>query len=320
MNKHGTDSNHILFIQCLMKISLLISLIINTTSVFAQPYSKQLDNYFTLIREGKNEKASALYNPKNETDALSSITTYLKDSLNEVRYSAYSLISSLGQQSTSPGFRQRAVATIISGWRDTDSGINGLIGSALQQFKQSDFTNPVKDSLRTLVQLIPPYYNKLVKLCGFLGLADQITIIQSQIQSNSIKSKSDKWAAYLALCRMGNTQAMSYVMTRVKKHGINDDVVYEVFPDLIYTRQPEAISYIVEVLHSDAKNCESPNPEINEAIPCAYRVMEYLAPVIEDFPLKTDASGDLVVQDYKEALTQVRSWFGRHPDYEIRVD
>jgi hypothetical protein len=306
-----------------MKISsLTILYIIKVIVALAQPQSKQIDSYFTLIREGRsgNVPVSTLRNPKNENDVFSSVIPYLNDSLNVIRYSAYSLIASLGQQSTSSTFRQRSVAILISGWRDKDSGINGLVGSALQQFIQSDFTNPVKDSLRAFIQVIPPYYGKLVKLCGTLGMADQITIIQSQIQSNSIKSKNDKWAAYLALCRMGNAQAISYVMTDVRKLGVNDDVVYEVFPDLIYARQRETISYIIESLNSDAKNCESPNPEINEAIPCAYRVMEYLAPVIKDFPVKADASGDLEVQDYKTALTQVRSWFNTHPNYEIIVN
>jgi hypothetical protein len=302
--------------------SLIILFIINVTVALTQPHSKQIDSYFILIREGKsgNVPVSTLFNPKKENDVLSSVIPYLNDSLNEVRYAAYSLVASLGQQSTSPTFRQRVISTLISGWRDTDSGINGLVGSALQQFNQSDFTDSVKDTLRALVQDIPPYYDKLVKLCASLGMVEQITIIQSQIQSNSIKSKSDKWAAYLALCRMGTVEAMAYVMARVKKLGINDDVVYEVFPDLIYTRQREAISYVVESLYSDAKNCESPNPEISEAIPCTYRVMEYLAPVIKDFPFAIDASGDLEVQDYKTALTQVRSWFSTHPNYEIIVN
>lgn len=288
---------------------------------YTQSYVNQLTDYFTSVRQGKNADLIALLNDrKNENNVFLSIVPYTKDSLSEIRLAAYSLLSTIGQQSKSTPFRQQVVASLTPGWRDKDSGINGVVGSALQQFKQSDFTNPVKDSLRALIQDIPPYYDKLVKLCGSLGMTDQSTIIQSQIQSNFIKSKSDKWAAYLALCRMGNAQAMSYVMTRVKKLGINDDVVYEVFPDLIYTRQREAIAYIIESLNSDAKNCESPNPEISEAIPCAYRVMEYLAPVIKDFPLKTDASGDLAVQDYKTALAQARNWFSSRPNYEILVD
>jgi hypothetical protein len=306
-----------------MKTSLLLlSFIITSSFAFAQPHAKQVNNYFMSVRKSKNTSIAGnlLTDRINENNILSSVIPYTNDSLNEIRYAAYSLIAAIGQKSISISFRQRIVTSLTSGWRDKDSGINGLVGSALQQFKQPDFTNPARDSLRTLVQIIPPYYDKLVKLCGSLNMTDQITIIQSQIQFNTIKSKSDKWSAYLALCRMGNAQAITYVMTRVKKLGVNDDVVYEVFPDLVYTRQREAIAYIVESLNSDAKNCESPNPEMSEAIPCAYRIMEYLAPIIKDFPLKTDATGDLAVPDYKTALAQARSWFSSHPNYEIIVD
>lgn len=85
------------------------------------------------------------------------------------------------------------------------------------------------------------------------------------------------------MSRLGDKQALSHIMTQVRKLEINDDVVYEVFPDIIYTRQRDAIAYVVEALHSEDKNCESANPEIRENIPCAYRIMEYLAPLLKIF-------------------------------------
>jgi hypothetical protein len=48
--------------------------------------------------------------------------------------------------------------------------------------------------------------------------------------------------------------------------------------------------------------------------------MEFLAPVIENFPLKTSVSGDIAVSDYQLALTQTREWFKANPEYIIKTD
>ena len=51
---------------------------------------------------------------------------------------------------------------------------------------------------------------------------------------------------------------------------------------------------------------------------CAYRVMEYLAPIIKDFPLEVDRDNELNIDDYEKGLLVCRSWFKQHiNDYEI---
>ena len=52
-------------------------------------------------------------------------------------------------------------------------------------------------------------------------------------------------------------------------------------------------------------------------MPCGYRIMEYLAPVIKDFPLKTDASGDVITKDYEHALMQVREWLKNKGEHYV---
>ncbi len=304
-----------------MKYNFCFLLLLSVT-VSAQTQSNTINDYFMAVRNKKTPAVpSALSSDrKNEQTLFASIIPYLSDSVNEVRFAAYSLLANTGKQSTSASFRKQVVINLASGWRDTDSGISGLIGSSLQQFRQDDFTASAKDTLRSLVQKMPAYYDKLVRLCGYLQIADQRSVIQNQLQAGAIKSKSDKWSAYLAMCRLGDAQALSYVMGRVRKLPVNDDVVYDVFPDLIYTRQREAIHYLVEALNSNEKNCEPANPEASGNIPCAYRVMEMLAPVVKDFPLQTDATGDVIAKDYAKALQLAREWLNQHPDYLIKTD
>jgi hypothetical protein len=113
---------------------------------------------------------------------------------------------------------------------------------------------------------------------------------------------------------------MQNILDRVKKLPVNDNVVYEIFPDLIYARQMEAISYLTRVLFSDENNCESADAENATKIPCAYRVMEQLAPVSEGYPLELGESGDVKTKDYTAALKKVREWFRKQKDYKIIRD
>jgi len=129
------------------------------------------------------------------------------------------------------------------------------------------------------------------------------------------------WDIHLSLARLGNKEEIKYCVDLVRNAGLNDKVIYNLFPDLAYTRSKEAVYYMLEVLNSDSKDCFSPNPDNPVKIPCAYRVMEFLAPVIKNFPLKTDKDGELDVDDYEKSLITCREWFKKHVnDYEIDKD
>ena len=107
------------------------------------------------------------------------------------------------------------------------------------------------------------------------------------------------------------------MLAQIKQQPLNDDVVYELLPDLVYTRQKDALDYLVAIIQSDEKRCQSADPEAEQNIRCGYRVLELLAPVIADFPLTLDESGDLAVSDYPQALEEARRWLTEHEDYKI---
>jgi hypothetical protein len=108
---------------------------------------------------------------------------------------------------------------------------------------------------------------------------------------------------------MGNEKYLTKIIRAVQHQGINDQVVYELVPDLIYTRKNPAFDVALEILFETEKRCMSSSPDNPRKIQCGYRVMEYLAPVIMDFPYQVKSSGDLDTDDYSQALTVVRKWF-----------
>lgn len=176
------------------------------------------------------------------------------------------------------------------------------------------------DSVKVILRQSTSHLNKILLEIGETNRTEMVDPILSFLRSNNKLSAQIRWTAHLALARLGEKSALDYILQRVQKLGVDDDVVYDLFPGLVYTRQRIAINYVIEVMKRDDKNCMSADPENPEPINCAYRALEFLAPVIEDFPIKTDASGDLDVEDYAAALAEARAWFKQHPDYKIVVD
>ena len=125
-----------------------------------------------------------------------------------------------------------------------------------------------------------------------------------------------RWAALLARARMDDQDAVSVILDKAQQQPINDNFVYEAVPDFIYTRQKPLFDFLFTIMQSDNKDCFSSDPDNEVAMLCGYRVMEYIAPYIIDFPIPVE-EGYLVADDYPAALQQVRDWYQSNPDYRI---
>jgi hypothetical protein len=285
-----------------------------------QDINKILGPYFAEIRTGKLAAVPRqLSLPENTKTVLRALPVYLADTVAKVRATAYSIAHLAGINSTQPALRQEAVARLTEACKDHNSGNVGNALGYLTSFKKEDFTAAAKDTLATLFKRKIAHYNKLIKLTGFLELKQ----LQSDLRAFSRQgsaSKKDRWDAMLALARMGDTYAMDDIMKRVQRLPVTDEVVYDIFPDLVYTRQRPAIDYLLVALNSDEKNCSPASADHNEKIPCAYRVMEMLAPAIESYPLERDESGDVKAKDYTAALQTIREWFKVNKNFKIRTD
>ncbi len=299
---------------------IMLLLIFSPLCLKAQSITKILTAYFAEVRSGKYQSIPKnLFQPENAKATLTSIVPYLKDSSAIVRAKAYALVQLVGNTTRQDNLRENAVAKLVEGVKDRDSGNAGLAIGYLQGFRKEDYTSDVKDTLVNMLKRHPPYLKEYIKLIGFLELTQTRDDLRSLAQQGSA-SRQDRWAALLALARMGDSYATDDVIKRVSKLPVNDEVVYQIYPDLVYTRQKKIITLLIDQLNSDVKNCESADAERPANIPCAYRIMEMLAPAIEGYPVKLDASGDIDAKDYTEALQKVRIWFKEHPDYKISKD
>jgi hypothetical protein len=300
-----------------MSRAIILVLFISTTS-FAQ--QKNLVNFFTQVRAGKYPNIPAeVSKPENATNVLNALPLYFKDTLATVRSKAAAITRIIGTQSKVATVRATAVQQLMAATRDKDSGNTGAALMYLTEFKKTDFTKSNKDSLHSLLKNKSAHIDVVMKLIGYLEMHEVSNELFALSQDGAMGRK-ERWTSMLALARMGDGQAAGDIMNRVKRMPLTDAVVYEVFADLVYTRNREVIAYLIEALNSDSKNCESANADSNQKIPCAYRVMEMLAPVIENYPLKLSESSDIETTDYPGALQKVRNWLKEQKELKILKD
>jgi hypothetical protein len=283
--------------------------------------NNRLNEILISVRAGKavSVDESIFYKQQNQSIAITGVKKWITDTLPDVRLYASRIANRIGQASTDKDIRQQAVNLLLKLCEDADTRVTNLAGESLKSYFYLDFDKNAQDIIINYIIHKTYGYSNILKVAGYLNLPGIQEHIKEKISSGSL-SRKEKLAAYLALARLGDAEAVDYCLNKVRTLGINNDVVDDVLPDLIYTRQRKCYDYLIEILNNNELSCESPNPDASGKILCGYRIMEYLAPVIEKFPFKTNISGDIITDNYRSALKQTREWFKKNPDYKIKTD
>jgi hypothetical protein len=287
----------------------------------ASAQKREVDAHFSAMRD-KQATTSLSFEGKKEDQYIEPLTAYVQDTVSALRAEAYYLLCQLGHKTKQKNTRKRIVSVLVRGWHDQDKGIQRLIDNGLTRFQPQDFDRAALDSVRSRVKKLPSNPATVFKLAGYLQLQDLAPKIKSYVEQETPAQRSqDRWAGYIALARLGDQQAVDVILNRVRTFGVNDDAVYELFPDLVYTRSYRAIQYLEEVLFSDERKCGAASAGSRQKMTCAYRVMELLAPVIKDYPVAASVDGGVATDNYLKALQTTRAWFKQqNGKYEIIRD
>lgn len=298
----------------ILSVSLLLSLSAQENRV-----NKILMEMHTSLYTGKHYEADydVLYKPGNEMFVLTHVSPWVKDTVESVRTEVMGICAHIGLNTSEAAFRQEAVRLIVQTCRNRDGSFNGSALNYLTHFSRTDFTKDACDSIGAMVHEPSLQQEKLIRLVGFLDLRSQIPFLENLLNNSSTKLQ---WNVHLALARLGNESCTNAILGLVKNYPVNDNVMYHILPDLVYARQKPIFSYLLEILNSDKRDCTSPNPYYSGNILCGYRVMEELAKVVIDFPLKTTKSGEIVTNDYEKALQTSRKWFAEHSEYKLNME
>jgi hypothetical protein len=310
--------------KSLLILGILCSLSFPTLAQKKKPLKTLVKETMQLRRQGKywgGLSPFKNYIVDSAQAMINNFKPYTSDTLETIRSLAYDAIAVTGQKAKNQKLRQSAVGILVDGCMDKQASMRKNIAKQLEHYLKPDFTEPSKKKLTALLRLESNYYENTIKLIGYLEMITQTNVLKAMLDSGKTKNKTLEWDIHLSLARLGNKDDIKYCTDLVRNTGLNDKVVYNLFPDLAYTHSREAIDYMIEVLNKDSKDCFSPNPDNPVKIPCAYRVMEFLAPLVKNFPLKTDKDGELDVDDYEKALIICREWFKLHySDYIIDKD
>jgi len=296
---------------------LLSFLILVNLRVVGQSYDPTA-KYFARVREGLPGDLVAIVKVEKPEMVLQKALPYFNDSVQGVRSAAYRLTHFIGITSKEIQIRQASTGYLLQGCLGRNGQDGDLALGYLREFRRTDFTSIAKDSLRSSLRKNIVHKSDLIKLAAYLEMQEMAGDFRIITQPGN--SQDVRWAALVALARMGDAASLDNILTRVRRLEINDDLVYNTFPDLLFTHQKPAIQYMVDVMKSDNKNCFSADAEQEVAILCGYRIMEQLGSIVKDYPLKLDVSGDIKTKNYGEALIIARNWFDRHPDFVIMND
>ncbi|MEO6903450.1 MAG: hypothetical protein ABI315_09860 [Bacteroidia bacterium] len=181
----------------------------------------------------------------------------------------------------------------------------------LQQFKQTDFTDSAKFYLKMGLNNATNNIGSIAKLTAFVCGNTCIEDLQNVVLKQNI-SKFDKKDIKLALLRAGEIHNEQRLIQSAKEQVVNDNFVYNLVDDLTYTHNKLIFDYLLEIIMREDKNCTSANNDNPEPMNCAYRLIEKIAPFINDFPAKVNAYNELETKNYIALLKSVREWITKN--------
>ena len=303
-----------------MKLLYAILIIFSYMNCFAQANLEQLNSYMKSVRQGSYEPVpqSILNKETQANELLTALVTYQNDSNAVIRTRAYNISKRIGQSHPEIAIRQQAINQQIKALDDKDAGIIVKAVNALTGFQNTDFTNNQQLRIINRLKADMPHLAQYARLVGYMineTAIERLKQVQLQV--------TDGWESFnlnLALARRGDGQATTAVLNKMQNAQINDAFVYDIVPALVYCRSREIFDFLEELIFSDEANCSSANPDSNVNILCGYRIMEYIAPALENFPLPIDEYGELEVDDYETALVRLREWLIQNPDYQLVND
>ncbi|WP_375579088.1 hypothetical protein ABWH96_19050 [Marivirga tractuosa] len=302
-----------------MKLKFLFFIII-PINIYAQDNTALLQTYFSEVQAGSYAPVpqSILNEEAQANELLTALVTYQNDSNEVIRTRAYNISKRIGQNHLEIAIRQQAINQQIKALDGKDAGIMVKAINALAGFQNTDFNFNQQLKIINRLKADMPHLAQYVRLVGYMPNEAAVEALQ-QVQLQV----TDGWESFnlnLALARRGDEQATTTVLNKIQNAQINDAFVYDIVPVLVYTRSIEIFDFLEELIFSDEADCSSANPDSNANILCGYRIMEYVAPAIENFPLPTDEYGELEVDDYETALVTLREWLIQNPDYQLVKD
>lgn len=292
-----------------MKIYIIILItLFHKISYSQSDISKQVNLLMSQIRSGSiiTVDKEKLKISSNNKELLTVLSKYYTDTLANVRYEALSLSSQLALNSKDKSLINKSINDLISNCIVKNS-INNQIVNLLKKYKQTDFSLIELEKIKQVLQLQESNIGTLSKIYAFVGKETALTDLNSFLSKQNL-SKNDKKDLKLALVRSGDERLANKMLETLKQQVINDELIYNALPDIIYTKNKLLYQFLLNAILSDSKKCSSANNDDNTPIICAYRLIEQVAPHINNFPITINGKGEINSKDLSVTLIDIRKW------------
>lgn len=303
---------------------VLMLLLVFPVSLFAQTNNSNLDSIVNNYLYSNNSYGDVFefVNQHSIRQEIVEIQNYLSHENRKVRGFMYGILfKMILNEEDDKAIRNAVFILIENGLYDSDAGNIYRVINYLDELPEAFFDGKIKNRLASLVLEQLPHFSKLIRLVGRVNVVQLLSYFELSLQNQKDLSASEIWNINLVLARWGDDNRAEYCLESVQRIGMSDEVIFRLVPDLIFTKQRIVFDYLFEVILTDELLCTSTDPDNEVAINCAYRLMEYIAPHIQNFPLKLTNSNELDVENYEEALLKVRAWIEMNQQiYQIILD
>jgi hypothetical protein len=300
-----------------LKYVLFCYVFLASFSLCAQPAEQQLEKYLKQITSDGTTPVppGVLTDTKSEKALLKVLHGHFNDPGEDFQFRIVDLVRMIGVKSKDPGVRSLAVNYLVKGIATFGTRVRAQAITAMIQFSRPDFSAEDKDSIVSYLRRDMPNLPELFRLAGFLEASNAKTKISALLTLPI--SQIQKWNARLALARLGDEEAINFILEKITTSNVDDSFVFSIVPGLVYTRDKRVFGELEKILQNDAYRCSSSHPDSRSTVLCAYRVLESMAAAIDGFPIKVDESGDMIVDNYQVALDTARRWLNENPDYKL---
>lgn len=227
---------------------------------------------------------------RNDSLFLSIAMEAFKEADEEKRKKLYSLILAIGLNSKNIEIHNQAVKYLIKACREPEFANRKFYGGRLFIFEKKIFRTEDKNQIVKILQDTILVSNDIILLVGYLDLKDQKKYLKSQfIQSSNQKPitqntrryyHSKQWMAYLALARLGDKNALNYIVQQFKAEKDNFKTCTFLVKDLAYTKQKKAFRVLIELFESKKRTI--PSNELST--PCNALIIPHFVIGIQNYP------------------------------------
>lgn len=253
-------------------------------------------------------------NYKEVADALGK---YTADTVLAVRYEALNLLVQSAQKSKDKAIIKKSIHAVIRN-AVMNNTINNQVLNLLKRYSTQDFENGELQEMKALLESQDNNIGNLAKIYAFAAGPLAQNDLKGLLAKPAL-NKNDKKDLKLALVRSGDEVYAGKMNEILKQQVVNDELIYSALPDILYTRNKEMFTWLLNAVMSDAKKCSSANNDDPAPMICAYRLIEQLAPQLLNFPVKINDKGEIESKDLTKSLVEVRDWITKNKE-SVEID